>query len=419
MSERSRNDKGQFAPTVDTEGVPSVQETPEQRERNNLTLVAEKNSGCNSLASPGSIGTADDIASKTETAQEVHARLEQSEIHIFLQGIRHIISEAHARDLIKVFPLVSIQDLGLVTEEDLRCDSPAGIWTGANKKGGLEPMRRKDARLFTAAVTAYLHCFTTDTADIHDTHGPLNAQALQPTRNPVRESPTLKLKDEVAEYITAEVDRKVEALRKASLLVHPQGQEGHERNHGEALPNFPTQGHAGPNLPTEGPVLTPSEAQAKSLTERAAYHAAMLEDARRDTNSTTFSYGSREEGVPVVQPATGLRTGWSFVGFPGYQEHNRGPWQQEYTQAAQTQFQNNLRDTVVAGVVAGIGEAQSHSNRSAVDSNRSAVTLTLSRLTAEITILLGVIPIKGGGIHTDSQEWGIPQIIIISWQQGK
>jgi len=41
MSERSRNDKGQFAPTVDTEGVPSVQETPEQRERNNLTLVAQ------------------------------------------------------------------------------------------------------------------------------------------------------------------------------------------------------------------------------------------------------------------------------------------------------------------------------------------------------------------------------------------
>ena len=50
MSERSRNDKGQFAPTVDTEGVPSVQETPEQRERNNHTMVAEKNSGCNSLA---------------------------------------------------------------------------------------------------------------------------------------------------------------------------------------------------------------------------------------------------------------------------------------------------------------------------------------------------------------------------------
>ena len=55
----------------------------------------------------------------------------------------------------------------------------------------------------------------------------------------------------------------------------------------------------------------------------------------------------------------------------------------------------------MAGVVAGIGEAQSHRT----DSNRSAVTLTLSRLTAEITILLGVIPIKGGGIHTDSQEW--------------
>ncbi len=143
----------------------------------------------------------------------------------------------------------------------------------------------------------------------------------------------------------------------------------------------------------------------KSLTDRATYHAAMLEEARRETNSTTFVHGSREEDVPVVQPATAIRTGWSFVGFPGYQDHARGPWQQEATQARaqaeQTQFQNNLRDTVVAGVVAGIGEAQSHRT----ESNRSALTLTLSRLTAEITILLGLIPIKGGSIHTDSQEW--------------
>ena len=46
--------------------------------------------------SPGSIGTAEDIASKTETAQEVLARLEESEIKIFLQCIRG----THARDLI-------------------------------------------------------------------------------------------------------------------------------------------------------------------------------------------------------------------------------------------------------------------------------------------------------------------------------
>ena len=76
MSERSRNDKGQYSTVVDTEGVPSVQDTLEQRERNNLTLVTEQRE-CNSLASPQSIGTADDIASKTETAQEVLARLEQ------------------------------------------------------------------------------------------------------------------------------------------------------------------------------------------------------------------------------------------------------------------------------------------------------------------------------------------------------
>ena len=51
----------------------------------------------------------------------------------------------HARELITKFPVDHRSDLGLVTEEDLRCDSPAGIWeTGASKKGGLEPMRRKE-----------------------------------------------------------------------------------------------------------------------------------------------------------------------------------------------------------------------------------------------------------------------------------
>ena len=101
MSERSkisnRNELGQYSTVVDTEGVPSVQDTLEQRERNNPTLVTEQfQRECNSLASPRSIGTADDIASKTETAQEVLARLEQSEIYIFMKCIPQIISDAHA-----------------------------------------------------------------------------------------------------------------------------------------------------------------------------------------------------------------------------------------------------------------------------------------------------------------------------------
>ena len=80
-------------------------------------------------------------------------------------------------------------DLGLVTEEDLRCDSPAGIWeTGASKKGGLGPMRRKEARLFIAAVNGYLHRSKYDeVAELHDTHGHLLAQVLQPTGIPIRE----------------------------------------------------------------------------------------------------------------------------------------------------------------------------------------------------------------------------------------
>ena len=96
------------------------QETLEQRERNNPTLVTEQfQRECNSLASPRSIGTADDITSKTETAPEVLARLEQSEMYIFMKCIPQIISDAHACDLIQKFPLDLRSDLGLVTEDEI------------------------------------------------------------------------------------------------------------------------------------------------------------------------------------------------------------------------------------------------------------------------------------------------------------
>ena len=129
VAETTRGNIGQYSTSVDTEGVPSVQETLEQRERNNPTLVTEQfQRECNSLASPRSTGTADNIVSKMETAPEVLARLEQSEIYIFMKCIPQIISDAHAFDLIKKFPLDLRSDLGLVTEDDLRCDPPAGLW---------------------------------------------------------------------------------------------------------------------------------------------------------------------------------------------------------------------------------------------------------------------------------------------------
>ena len=49
----------------------------------------------NSLASPRSIGTSGDIASKTETAQEVLAKNEKSVVFIFLQCIPDITFEIH------------------------------------------------------------------------------------------------------------------------------------------------------------------------------------------------------------------------------------------------------------------------------------------------------------------------------------
>ena len=88
---------------VDTTGVPSVQATPEQRERNNLTSVqnASQQSGGNPSTSPLSVGTAEDTSRKTETAQVALASYKKSEVHVFLKGIPHIISEGHAKYLLE------------------------------------------------------------------------------------------------------------------------------------------------------------------------------------------------------------------------------------------------------------------------------------------------------------------------------
>ena len=77
------------------------------------------------------------------------------------------------------------------------------------------------------------------------------------------------------------VEKRV-AFTQASWLLHVaqnQGQVGHHAQHGEAMSKFPTR--PDPN--------------------QLAYHAAMVEEAQRDTNSTTFSYDMRDRHAALVE----------------------------------------------------------------------------------------------------------------------
>jgi hypothetical protein len=113
------------------------------------------------------------------------------------------------------------------------------------------------------------------------------------------------------ERIAQEVEKRVEkrvASIQASLLAYNQGQEGQHAQHGEALSKFPTR--PDPN--------------------QLAYHAAMVEEARRDTNSSTFSYDLRDNEV-VVPPTSAPqesapRSPWPFsLGYPGYSDFRDYP----------------------------------------------------------------------------------------------
>ena len=156
----------------------------------------------------------------------------------------------------------------------------------------------------------------------------------------------------------------------------------------------------------------------------------MVEEARRDTKSTTFSYDLRNSEA-VVPQETAPRSNWSFRDYPGYSDRSRNVDEArqreiqersrqlaearqrevehaELMQAAHNEerqreyYRASMLGTVVAGVVAGI-EAQSQRTNTASRSDANAAVQT--RLTGSITGLLGDIPTKGDGIDTDSLKW--------------
>ena len=131
------------------------------------------------------------------------------------------------------------------------------------------------------SVIGYLH--HARQSIVEDTDGAMGLQVLLlPTGKAVRESQAMKAQEEEDELLTGAVERTV-AFRQASWLAETQG-EGPRTKHGEALSNFPTRPE-----PTQ---------------ERTAYYNEVVAEARKDTNSSTFSYGSRDsDDVKQSAPA--------------------------------------------------------------------------------------------------------------------
>ena len=277
MSDRTRNEKGQYSTGQETpeseKEIPPPPETtgqtPAQNEKGphqttqSTAQIGVLHTETTGQTSPLSIGTAD-------TRMEVQAALiltshEKSEVAIFLEGMirQGIITRAHATYLLDMYPIEKRKDLSLITNMELR-DTPEGLWRKGETPG---PLTAKDTNLFLRSVVSYLHYDTESKVEVCDTNDDMGPQVLLlPTGKAVRFSPEMQQHAEDEARIQQEVEKRVElraASMQASWLAQNQGQVGHQAQHGEALSKFPTR--PDPN--------------------QLAYHTAMVEEARRDTNS--------------------------------------------------------------------------------------------------------------------------------------
>ena len=329
MSDRIRNDRGRYSTAEETSdpekailNPETTGQTPAQHiEKALLTpeTTAQHNEkgilypGTTSQMSPLSTGTAD--TRMTATAAMLLASHEKSEVAIFLQGLilQRILTEAHATYLLDMYPCEARDDLSLITAIELRCEPPHGIWTTGHSPG---PLNIRQTNLFMRSVIGYLH--HARQSIVEDTDGAMGPQVLLlPTGKAVRESQAMKAQEEEDERLTGAAERTV-AFRQASWLAETQG-EGPLTQHGEALSNFPTR--------------------PESIQERTAYYNEVVAEARKDTNSSTFSYVSRDsEDVQQAAPAT--RSGWSFKDYPGYADRSRNA-----DEARQREGQERIRQT--------------------------------------------------------------------------
>jgi hypothetical protein len=312
-------------------------------------------------------------------------------------------------------------------------DTPEGLWQKGHSPG---PLSVKQTNLFLRSVIGYLHYDKASKVEVCDTNDDMGPQVLLlPTGKAVRFSPEMQKHSEDEARIQQEVEKRVElrtASMQASWLAQNQGQVGPHAQHGEAMPKFPTRPDSN-QLAYHAAMVEEAQRDTNSTTfsyDMRARHDALVEEARRDTNSSTFSYDLRDNEAGV-QLATAPRSSWSFRDYPGYSDRSRNAEDArqretqersrqsaearqrevehaEFMQATRTEERQreadraSMMETVVAGVVAGI---KAQSQRTTTVSRSAANAAVQTRLTGSITSLLGDIPTKGEGIDTDSLKW--------------
>jgi len=265
---------------------------------------------------------------------------EKSEVLIFLEGMlqQGILTRAHVTYMLDMYPIETRDDLSFITAIELRCAYPDGLWGKGDTPG---PLTVKQTNLFLRSVVSYLHYEKESKVEVCETNADMGPQVLLlPTGKAVRFSPVMQKHSEDEARIEQEVERRG-ALRDASMqarwLEQNQGQVGYHAQHGEAMSKFPTRPdpnqrayHAAmveeaqrdTNSSTFSYDLSDNEGVTKFSYDMRGRHAAMVEEAQRDTNSSTFSYDLRDQEEAVHQ-ATAPRSSWSFKDYPGHSDRSR------------------------------------------------------------------------------------------------
>jgi hypothetical protein len=340
MSDRTRNEKGQYSTGQETpESENAIPPPPEttgqtitQHERGpykntQSTALGVLQAETTAQTSPLSLVTAD--TRMAAQAALILASHEKSEVLIFLEGVlqQGILTRAHVTYMLDMYPIETRDDLSFITAIELRCAYPDGLWGKGDTPG---PLTVKQTNLFLRSVVSYLHYEKESKVEVCETNADMGPQVLLlPTGKAVRFSPVMQKHSEDEARIEQEVERRG-ALRDASMqarwLEQNQGQVGYHAQHGEAMSKFPTRPdpnqrayHAAmveeaqrdTNSSTFSYDLSDNEGVTKFSYDMRGRHAAMVEEAQRDTNSSTFSYDLRDQEEAVHQ-ATAPRSSWSF-----------------------------------------------------------------------------------------------------------
>ena len=187
MSDRTRNEKGQYSTGQETpESENAIPPPPEttgqtitQHERGpykntQSTALGVLQAETTAQTSPLSLVTAD--TRMAAQAALILASHEKSEVLIFLEGMlqQGILTRAHVTYMLDMYPIETRDDLSLITNMELR-DTPEGLWQKGHSPG---PLSVKQTNLFLRSVIGHLHYDKASKVEVCDTNGAMGPQAL-------------------------------------------------------------------------------------------------------------------------------------------------------------------------------------------------------------------------------------------------